>query len=61
MEQAADRNASVHVITTAELSEVQDVDIADAITDQSRLTMAYQAALGVTAKANEQTLLDWWR
>lgn len=61
VEQAADRNASVHVITTAELSGVQDVDIADAITDQSRLTMAYQAALGVTAKANEQTLLDWWR
>lgn len=61
VEQAADRNASIRVTLTAELSQVQDVDLGDAITDQSRLTMAYQAALGVTAKANEQTLLDYWR
>jgi flagellar hook-associated protein 3 FlgL len=61
VEQASDRNASINVTLTAELSRVQDVDLGDAITDQSRLTMAYQAALGVTAKANSQTLLDWLR
>jgi len=61
VEQASDRNATINVALTAELSRVQDVDLGDAITDQSRLTMAYQAALGVTAKANEQTLLDWLR
>ncbi len=61
VEQASDRNATIKVTLTAELSRVQDVDLGDAITDQSRLTMAYQAALGVTAKANEQTLLDYLR
>ncbi|MCE9620965.1 MAG: hypothetical protein K8R99_01320 [Actinomycetia bacterium] len=61
VEQAADRNASVLVLSIAEMSRVEDVDLGDAITDQGRLSMAYQAALGVTAKANEQTLLDWWR
>jgi flagellar hook-associated protein 3 FlgL len=61
VEQASDRNASIKVTLTTELSRVQDVDLGDAITDQSRLTMAYQAALGVTAKANDQTLLDWLR
>jgi flagellar hook-associated protein 3 FlgL len=58
---AADRNSAIHIVTTAELSSLRDVDMADAITDQSRLSMVYQSALGVTAKANEQTLLDWWR
>lgn len=61
VEQAALRNSSVEVLTASELSRVEDVDLADAITDQNRLTVAYQSALGVTAKANEQTLLDWWR
>lgn len=61
VEQASDRNSSIKVTLTAELSRVQDVDLGDAITDQSRLTMAYQSALGATAKANEQTLLDWLR
>jgi flagellin-like hook-associated protein FlgL len=46
---------------TAELSKLQEVDLADAITDQSRLSIAYQSALGVTAKAQEKTLLDWLR
>ncbi len=61
VEQASDRNATINVTLSAELSRVQDVDLGDAITDQSRLTMAYQAALGVTAKANQQTLLDYLR
>jgi flagellar hook-associated protein 3 FlgL len=61
VEQAAGRNSSIEVMTNAEISSVEDVDLADAITDQNRLLLAYQAALGVTAKANEQTLLDWWR
>ncbi len=61
VEQASDRNDSIKVTLTAELSRVQDVDIGDAMTDQSRLTIAYQSALGVTAKANSMTLLDWLR
>lgn len=61
VEAAASRNSSVQVTLTAELSQVEDVDLNDAITDQGRLTIAYQAALGVTAKANQQTLLDYWR
>jgi flagellar hook-associated protein 3 FlgL len=60
VEEASSRNASIKVTLTTELSQVQDVDMADALTNQSRLTIAYQAALGVTAKANQQTLLDYW-
>lgn len=61
VEQAADRNSAIRVTLSAELSQVQDVDLSDAITDQSRLTTTYQAALGATAKANQMTLLDYWR
>ena len=61
VEQASARNDTIKVTLTAELSRVQDVDLGDAITDQSRLTLAYQSALGVTAKANSMTLLDWLR
>jgi flagellar hook-associated protein 3 FlgL len=61
VEDASSRNSAIKVTLTAELSQVQDVDMADALTTQSRLTTAYQAALGVTAKANQQTLLDYWR
>lgn len=61
VEEASSRNSSIEVTLTTELSEVKDVDLNDAITEQSRLTIAYQAALGVTAKANQQTLMDYWR
>jgi flagellar hook-associated protein 3 FlgL len=61
VEDASSRNSAIKVTLTTELSQVQDVDMADALTTQSRLTVAYQAALGVTAKANQQTLLDYWR
>lgn len=61
VEQAASRNATLKITYTEELSKLQEVDLADAITDQSRLSVAYQAALGVTAKAQERTLLDWLR
>ncbi|MBI4885078.1 MAG: hypothetical protein HY826_13590 [Actinobacteria bacterium] len=61
VENAADRNSVGFAAVTSELSQIEDVDLGDAITDQNRLSVAYQAALGVTAKANQQTLLDWWR
>lgn len=61
VDQASSRNASLKIAYADELSKLQEVDLADAITDQSRLSVAYQAALGVTAKAQERTLLDWLR
>jgi flagellar hook-associated protein 3 FlgL len=61
VEQAATRNSAFKVTFTSQLSNLQDVDMADALTDQNRLNVAYQAALGVTAKATERTLLDWLR
>jgi flagellar hook-associated protein 3 FlgL len=61
VEQASSRNASMIITFTDELSKLQEVDLADAITNQSRLNIAYQSALGVTAKAQEKTLLDWLR
>lgn len=61
VEAAAGRNSAIRITLSTEMSEVEDVDLNDAITEQARLTIAYQAALGVTAKANQQTLLDYWR
>ena len=61
VEEAANRNSAMKITFTAELSKLQEVDLADAITDQGRLSIAYQSALGVTARAQEKTLLDWLR
>jgi len=61
VEDASTRNSAVKLSLTDELSSVQNVDLSVAVTDQNRLSVAYQAALGVTAKASQQTLLDWLR
>ena len=61
VDRAATRNSAIKVSLTTELSSLEDVDLSTAITDQNRLSVAYNAALGVTAKAQQQTLLDWLR
>ena len=55
------RNGDFQLSLTTSLSKVEDVDLADAITDQSRLNAGYQAALGATAKAIQPSLVDWLR
>jgi flagellar hook-associated protein 3 FlgL len=61
VESAQSRNAAIMITLDAERSRVEDVDLAEAITDQGRLEVAYNAALGVSAKAMTTTLLDWLR
>ncbi len=61
VEQASSRNSALKISFSTELASLQDVDLSVAITDQNRLNVAYQTALGVTAKASQQTLLDWLR
>jgi flagellar hook-associated protein 3 FlgL len=61
VDQASSRNSALKISMTTELANLEQVDMADAVTDQNRLNVAYQAALGVTAKASQQTLLDWLR
>jgi flagellar hook-associated protein 3 FlgL len=55
------RGESMGIALQTELSEVEDVDLAVAITDQSRLQASYQAALGATAKSIQSSLVDWLR
>lgn len=43
------------------LSRNEDVDVADAITNLKQLETAYQAALGVSARIIQPTLLDYLR
>ena len=43
------------------LSRNEDVDVADAITSLKQLEVAYQAALGVSARIIQPTLLDFLR
>jgi flagellar hook-associated protein 3 FlgL len=58
---AADRNDGVALTATTELSQVRDVDLAEAVTDQQRLAAAYEAALGATAKSYTMSLMDFLR
>ena len=55
------RNSDVQLSLTTALSSVEDIDLATAITDQSRLNATYQAALGATAKTIQPSLVDWLR
>jgi flagellar hook-associated protein 3 FlgL len=55
------RNGDFQLSLISALSKVEDVDLADAITDQSRLNATYQAALGATAKTLQPSLVDWLR
>jgi flagellar hook-associated protein 3 FlgL len=58
MQQAADDKA---MSLTAQLSEVEDIDLPKTLTDLSLQQSAYQAALAVGAKVVQQSLLDFLR
>lgn len=58
---AADRNVSLVEQLKSDLSSVEDVDIAQAIVDMKAQEAAYQAALSVTAKSVQPSLLDFLR
>jgi flagellar hook-associated protein 3 FlgL len=45
----------------ASLSSIEDVDVPAAIMEMELANMAYQAALGATAKVIQPTLLDFLR
>jgi len=51
-------NQTRQTIVEANLSKAQDVDLTEAITDVNRQQAADQAALGATAKAVTQSLVD---
>jgi flagellar hook-associated protein 3 FlgL len=53
------RNAQVSQDLTTSLSDVEDVDIAKAAVDVQAQSMAYQAALAVTAKVIQPSLVDF--
>ena len=61
IEEIGFRNAEVDVELKAALSEVEDVDMAEALIEVRVQEMAYQAALQVTAKVIQPTLLDFLR
>jgi flagellar hook-associated protein 3 FlgL len=61
IEEITFRNASVDVELKAALAEVEDVDVAEALIEVRVQEMAYQAALQVTAKVIQPTLLDFLR
>ena len=61
IEEIGARNAEVDIELKFALSEVEDVDIAEALIEVQVQEMAYQAALGVAAKVIQPTLLDFLR
>ena len=61
VEKAGLRNSSLAIRLDEEITNVRDVDLADAITSQQRLSIAYDAAISVTAKTLNKSLLDWLR
>jgi flagellar hook-associated protein 3 FlgL len=58
MQQAADDKV---MSLSAQLSEVEDIDLPKTLTDLSLQQSAYQAALAVGAKVVQQSLLDFLR
>lgn len=61
IEEIGMRNQEVEIELKFALSEVEDVDIAEALIEVQVQEMAYQAALGVAAKVIQPTLLDFLR
>ncbi|MPY94786.1 MAG: flagellar hook-associated protein 3 [Acidimicrobiia bacterium] len=61
LEAQASRNSSTTIDLKAGLSEVEDIDYAQAIIEVKTEEMAYQAALSVTAKVIQPTLIDFLR
>jgi len=57
----AQRIASQTVNAQSRLSNVEDIDLAEGISEFQRQQAAYQAALGATAKSIQQSLVDWLR
>lgn len=55
------RNATVTVELRSSLAEVEDVDVAEALIEVRVQEMAYQAALQITARVIQPTLLDFLR
>ena len=61
VERAASTLADVTLSNTTSLSEVENVDIAKAVVDLQMQEVAYQAALGATARVLQPSLLDFLR
>ncbi|GAB2729236.1 flagellar hook-associated protein FlgL [Nocardioides pakistanensis] len=61
VEQAQTKAQNAELDMTAMLSEVENVDIAKAIVDLQMQEVAYQAALGATARVIQPSLLDFLR
>ena len=55
------RNKASQLESQNQLSEVEGVDLPAAMVDLQLQEVAYQAALGATAKALQPTLMDWLR
>lgn len=56
-----DRNSALNVALRAELAQVEDIDLEEAITEVSRQQAAYQAALGAAARSIQPSLVDFLR
>ncbi len=56
-----DRNMATNTVVMGQLSLVRDVDLAEAVTQQKMLQAAYEAALSVTARVAQTSLLDFLR
>lgn len=61
VDKAGQRNSSLVIRLQEEITNVRDVDLAMAITDRSRLQIAYEAAIAVTAKGQNMSIMDWLR
>lgn len=61
LEALNERNASLVIDLRTGLSEVEDIDYAQAVIEVKTQEMAYNAALSVTAKVIQPTLLDFLR
>ena len=55
------RNQANQLESQNQLSEVEGVDLPAATVDLQLQEVAYQSALGATAKALQPTLMDWLR
>ena len=61
IEEIGFRNAEIDIELKFALAEVEDVDVAEALIEVRVQEMAYQAALQVTSKVIQPTLLDFLR
>jgi flagellar hook-associated protein 3 FlgL len=61
VDKAGQRNSSLVIRLQEEITNVRDVDLSMAITDRSRLQIAYEAAIAVTAKGQNMSIMDWLR